>query len=249
MKGRAAIFLALLAGAARGEEGGVQSTVEFLSSLGSRVSGYPGAEEAASFVEQQLRRAGVQEVKREEFSLAVPVDHGGQLRVEDSGEVFPVHGLWPNQVAPSTLPPGGLSLDLTWGGFGEWEELEGKELTGRAVLMEFNSWNHWLRAASLGARIIVFVEPEQTTRVQAASKVGWVPLEVPRFWIGWQAGQILKGRLAQGEVQVHLEARTSWEQRPAWNIWGIAPGQDLDPPDSACRPVGPKAHMARLSFL
>ena len=33
----------------------LRKTVEFMSSLGSRVSGYPGAERAASYVENALR--------------------------------------------------------------------------------------------------------------------------------------------------------------------------------------------------
>ncbi|MBM3277691.1 MAG: ABC transporter permease [Candidatus Handelsmanbacteria bacterium] len=205
---------------------GVRPTVEYLASLGSRLSGYPGAEKAAGWLEEELRRAGVEEVQREEFTLAVPVDQGGRLEVPATGQRWPLHGLWPNLVVPATTSPGGLELPLIWGGRGEWEELEGQEVAGSAVLMEYHSWNHWLRAASLGARALVFVAPEQASWVQGVSKSSQVPLEIPRFWVGKEAGQALREGLAAGPVQVRLAGRMRWEQRPSWNLWGLVPGQD-----------------------
>ncbi len=204
----------------------LRTAVEELAGLGSRMSGYPGATEAALLTEEGLRRAGVEAVQREEFQLAVPLDQGGRLSVAASGQSWPIFGFWPNMVVPSTLPPGGVDLPLIWGGKGEWEELEGQEVAGRAVLMEHNSWNHWLRAASLGAKAVVFVAPVQTSWAQGVSKSIQVPLELPRFWIGAEAGQVLRQLLAQGPVQVHLEAQMQWVQRPAWNIWGLVPGRD-----------------------
>lgn len=204
----------------------VRATIEELSGLGSRMSGYPGAEVAARLMEEGLRRAGVEAVQREEFALAVPMDRGGSLSVPASGESWSMYGFWPNLVVPSTLPPGGVDLPLIWGGTGEWEELEGQEVEGRAVLLEFNSWNHWLRAASLGARVVLFIAPEQATWGQGMTKSIELPVELPRFWVGREAGQALRRQLAQGPVQVHLEAAMYWEQRPAWNIWGLVPGRD-----------------------
>ncbi|MBI2503531.1 MAG: ABC transporter permease [Candidatus Latescibacteria bacterium] len=204
----------------------LRPTVERLAALGSRMSGYPGAEQAAALMEQGLRQAGVEEVKREEFQLAVPMDQGGWVRVVPDGEAWPMHGFWPNLVVPSTLPPGGVDLPLIWGGTGEWEELAGQEVAGRAVLMEFNSWDHWLRVASLGARAVLFAAPARATWGQGVTKSVQVPLELPRFWVEGEAGQFLRRQLEQGPVQVHLEARMEWAQRPAWNIWGMVPGRD-----------------------
>ena len=44
------------------QQGDLRQTVEFMSSLGSRVSGYPGADRAASYVEAALQSmsAGVE---------------------------------------------------------------------------------------------------------------------------------------------------------------------------------------------
>jgi hypothetical protein len=200
--------------------------VEYLASLGSRLSGYPGATAAARWMEEGLRESGVQEVRREEFHLAVPLDQGGSLSLPATGERWPMHGFWPNLVVPSTLPPGGVELPLIWGGAGEWWELEGQEVAGRAVLMEYHSWNHWLRAASLGARAVIFTAPTEASWAQGVTKSIQIPLELPRFWVGAEAGQALRRQLEEGPVQVHLEATMQWAQRPAWNIWGLVPGQD-----------------------
>ena len=72
---------------------------------------------------------------------------------------------------------------MIYGGRGEWSDFDGHAMDGRIVLLEFDSWNHWLRAASLGARAVVFIAPEQTNRHQAAAKYAHVPLDIPRFWI------------------------------------------------------------------
>ena len=50
--------LVLTANCGWAREDGVRETVAYLSSLGSRVSGYPGAAAAADYVEQRLREIG-----------------------------------------------------------------------------------------------------------------------------------------------------------------------------------------------
>ena len=37
-------------------------------------------------------------VEVETFKLPVPVDRGGRIEVGDSGQEFPIYGLWPNHV-------------------------------------------------------------------------------------------------------------------------------------------------------
>ena len=64
---------------AGGEEERLRAVVEFLSSVDSRISGYPGADRAADFVEEQFRRIGLEQVTVEDFEAAVPVDLGAEL--------------------------------------------------------------------------------------------------------------------------------------------------------------------------
>ena len=200
--------LALTADSGWAREDGVRETVAYLSSLGSRVSGYPGAAAAADYVEQRLREIGLPELTRESFEVTVPIDQGGELLLTESGERYALYGLWPNLVRTSTLPE--YEGEMIYGGDGEWEDFVGFELDGRVVLMEFNSWSRWLQAASLGARAIVFIEPEETTANQATTKYSTAPLDIPRFWIERAAGLRLKEQLAQQPTSVVLKGRMDW---------------------------------------
>ena len=132
----ALLILSVDCSTAKGED--LSETVRFLSSLGSRISGYPGAEVAADFVEAELRAIGVADITREPFEITVPMDKGGELTLTESGERFTLYGMWPNLVRTPTLPPGGYLGELIYGGAGEWANYKGQELKGRLVLMEFN---------------------------------------------------------------------------------------------------------------
>ena len=169
----------------------IRSRVEFMASLGSRMSGYPGADKAFEYVVEQLEKAGVEQLTRERFDLTVPVDHGGELVLPDSGERFDIKALWPNGVMTPTLPLEGLSAPLVYGGHGTFADLDGKEMDGRVVVLEFNSGNHWLNAATLGARAVVFIAPEHSSWSQANTKFVGAPLNFPRFWLDREAGQRL----------------------------------------------------------
>ena len=216
--------LALTANSGWAREDGVRETVAYLSSLGSRVSGYPGAAKAADYVEKRLREIGLAGVQREPFEVTVPIDRGGELLLTESGERYGLYSLWPNLVRTSTLPE--YAGEMIYGGDGEWKEYAGRELDGRVVLLEFNSWSRWLQAASLGVRAIVFIAPEETTRNQAAAKYSTAPLDIPRFWIEREAGLRLKERLLQQPTSVVLKGRMDWQRETAWNIWGRFPGTD-----------------------
>ena len=218
------IYAVLLLAAADVRAGAIAAVLDSLTVHESRVVGYPGAEAAAGFIERALRRAGVQQVRREEFPVVVPMDEGGWLRVAASGEEFSLHGVWPNGVRTPTLLP--LTAPLIYGGAGEYADFDGKALAGRVVLMEFASWHHWLRAAALGARAIVFIEPDEPSWRQANAKYADVPLDIPRFWVSRQAGAALRELAQAGEVEVELTGRMEWQARPAWNIWGVVPGTD-----------------------
>ena len=209
---------------ARGES--LRETVRYLSSVGSRVSGYPGAELAADYVEAQLSAIGLYNLSREPFEITVPMDKGAELVLADEGDNYVLKGMWPNLVRTPTLPPEGYVGEMIYGGEGDWDDYKGLELEGRIVLMEFNTWSRWLQAASLGARAIVFIEPEETTGSQGEAKYSTAPLDIPRFWIERKAGLLLRQKLQQGPTQVQLKGRMDWQRQTAWNIWGEIPGSD-----------------------
>ena len=208
-------------------EDGIRTLMDRFTQHESRVVGYAGHEKAADFIISEFRRFGMEDVEAETYDVAVPIDYGGTLTVEDTGEIFAIHGLWPNLVKTTTLPTGGVQGHLLWGGTGDFAAFNGRELDGAVVLMEFNSWNHWLNAAMLGAQQIVFIEPDSTFTAQAETKFLQVPNSVERFWIDKKSGEKLKALLAQkDQVNVALKARMDWEKKETRNILGWIRGTD-----------------------
>ncbi len=205
----------------------LRRSVEYLSSFESRMTGHPGNAQAADWIEAQLRALDLGgPVRRETFSATVPVEVGGESRllVEEWGESLRIFGLWPNGPRTTTVPPEGVAAPLIWVGGGEYTDFEGHAIEGRIILMEFNSWGHWVRLAGLGARAIIFIEPEATSYRQTLDKHLDAPVDVPRFWIGASDGARLRRRLADGdEIDVRLHSRMDWVERPAWNIWVEVP--------------------------
>ena len=214
-------LLLSLAPVAGAQEQGIRLAIEHLSSLQSRVVGYPGYREAADYVEARLRASGAGEVHRDSFEVVVPIDLGGQVQIV-GGDAYALRALWPNLARTPTLPAGGLSAPLIYAGRGELREFNGLQVAGRIVLLEFNSGANWLNAALLGARAVVFIEPEQTTLREAEDKFAQVPLDLPRFWVDRRVGLLLKRRAdtKTGHVEVELKSRVEWQRRTAWNIWG-----------------------------
>ena len=206
----------------------LQSDIELLTTRGSRNVGYPGCALAADLIEERFRSLGLADVRREEYRVGVPMDRGAALTIPESGETIPMLSVWPNLVRTSTLPPDGLRLPLIYGGSGEWSELNGHQLEGRAVLMEFNSELKWMRPAALGAAAFVFIEPDHTTIREAHGKYAVAPLDAPRFWIDRESGDRLRRRLAQdgGELAIELRGRMDWEMMPSWNLLASLPGAD-----------------------
>ncbi len=209
----------------------LRSSIEYLASHDSRMTGQPGTALVADWLEAQLQALDLGgPVRRESFPVTVPVEIGAsRLHIEEWGESVELFGLWPNGPRTTTVPPGGLEAPLTWAGGGEYADFDGRAIDGRIVLMEFNSWDHWVRLAGLGARAILFIEPEDTSYRQSIDKYLFAPVDVPRFWVGSKDGDRLRRRLADGEeLAVQLHSRMDWVERPAWNIWIDVPAAAAD---------------------
>ena len=221
------VLLSSVAAQEVGTETRLRESINALAAVGSRISGYPGSEKATEYVYEQLIAAGVKGVKKEPFTIAVPVDKGASLTLAQSGQKFTLFNLWPNLVRTNTLPPEGLEGEIVYGALGEYVEFNGRPMDGRIVLMEFNSWDRWVQAVSLGAKAIIFIEPESTTNSQTWGKFSGAPLNVPRYWMPREAALNLQRQLAVDQPLVgKLHSRMDWENHPTWNIWGTVPGRD-----------------------
>ena len=220
-----------LRGLAKEEQ--LKESIGYFSGLGSRVVGYPGADQAATFIQNAFEDLGLHKVDVHTYDISIPVEKGGFLRIEGSDRAVAVHGLWPNLVRTSTLPDGGVDVRLIDATSGEFAAMNGQDVEGAFVLMDFNTGDNWLNPAYLGAAGVVFIEPDSTVYLEGERKFLTMPLDVPRLWVSKEDGEWLRSRISQAgtspeerQVQTHIEYRMDWERRDAWNIVGQIPGYD-----------------------
>lgn len=205
--------------------GRVKADVYSLASSPSRLVGYPGCEKASDFVENQFRKIGLDDIRSETFRVTVPIDEGSRIVV--NGESIPIHALWPNLVRTSHLPPQGMEVHVIDGKSGKLPDFDGKNVKGSAALVDFNSGTEWLNAPRLGARVLLFVEPDTTMRGEGESKFSAVPVSMPRFWISKANAARLRSLIAQGKADhARVYCDMPWEKVRARNIVGIVRGTD-----------------------
>ena len=82
-----------------------------LSSLESRVTGYPQAANGSKYIFDRFVEMGLKNVESREFTVTVPIDHGNSIIeiLSNDGTVlqtFPLKPLWPNLVRTSLLADG-----------------------------------------------------------------------------------------------------------------------------------------------
>lgn len=207
----------------------LHKTIARLAAPDSRMTGYPGADSAARFIETSFRDIGLEDVEIETFPASVPLDEGGTLTLLDGPtggvSLFPVYALWPNLVRTSTTPPEGITGRLIYAGTGEWTDFNDQDPEDAIVLMDFNTGVNWRNAAVLGARAVVFAEPEHTTRIEGEEKYLQVPLNLPRFWLpAVYAAPLIERLKSEKNIPATLHGRMTWKRLPAFNIMGKISG-------------------------
>jgi len=209
----------------------IAQTIKQLSAPDSRVTGYPGCEQAARHVEQRFRELGLQDVTVEEFATLVPWSdpaRGPAATVATSDgrdrEILPI---WPNLVRCPKTPPEGLTGKLIYAGNGELRSFNGLEVIDSIVMVDFNCGNRWFNAPLLGAQAVLFIEPNTTLRGEAEEKFLSMPVNIPRFWVPKETADYLLACLtANPDTQVTVKCDMHWKKVIAKNITGRIQGTD-----------------------
>lgn len=206
---------------------GLKGTVRYLSNLPTRYTGYPGCQKAADYIYEQMRGIGLQEVRREEFFVPVPVEKTAYLTVKGVNRKIKLHALYPNLVRTPQLPPQGLDAPLIYSGGCSLREFNGKKVEGSICLAEFNSGNKWENVFRLGAKGVIFIEPDETLRGEVEAKFVSIPIDTPRYLIGREDADYLVSLLnSQSNVQINVKCEMPWEKRLGTNIIGVVPGSN-----------------------
>lgn len=215
-------FALLISPLAAYAEEGLRRTVEALSATESRMTGYPGTEAARDWLVAELADMGVDEIYRHEFPVLVPIDEGFQL--ECGAESLELFGVWPNLVRTPTLPAAGIEAELVYGGDGRL--LEGLQVAGRIVLLDYASGSVWVDVFHLGAEAVILLEAESAHRKEAEQKFLDVPADLPRLYARSPEAARLRVLASEG-ARVRLRGRMVWREVREQNLVAVIPGSDL----------------------
>ena len=203
-----------LAGAIDAAE--MRRDIERLSSCASRALGYEGADRAAEYVVKRLEAIGYS-VRRETFPEVMPIDHGGRLECAQLAEPIPLHALWPNLARTPSTGPEGFTGELIYARDGQYRWYDGRQVDGSIVILDFNSTNNYLKAFMLGARAVIFLEPDRPERKEAEAKLIAVPVYSPKYYVQKQyVPKLLALEKQRARATVHC--RMVWERVKGTNI-------------------------------
>ncbi len=201
----------------------VKEHVKFLSTLKTRVTGYEDFYTAASYIESKLREYGLN-VTLHYFNVTVPIDYGATIRIREHPDLkLRIYSLEPNFVVPNIA--NNLSGPLIYVGDGSFEEIEGKNLNGSIVLMEFNSHGMEKLLRSFGVKSIIYIEPVETTADEIKQKRYRLPIYFPRYLMPREDAMKLLTLLERGEkLHAVLNSYMKWEVKQGVNIIGSITG-------------------------
>lgn len=197
----------------------VEEIANLFASFGSRMTGYPGYYKALNFMYSYLRGLGFKVINHT-YKVLIPVEE--EVCIE---ALKPFHlrvkayALYPNGVNPSPTPPEGFAGPLYYVGKGDLAEFDGKDVEGSIVVMDFNSQDNWLNAAKLGARAVIFIEPNSTTYYECDKKFLDTPLNFPRLYIRRSDWELIRNA-----TLVRVVSRVSWREVEATNLMAVVNG-------------------------
>lgn len=194
----------------------LQSSVQLFSAE-NRVGGLSAKLEQFVRGREGLGAAG--HVVRERFSIAIP-DPEATAKLTSNETTFDIFPLWPNGVRTNTCDVSGI---LVYVGDGALERFDGLEVRDAVVVMEFDSGRNWRNAAMLGARAVLYLEPETLNRAQGEEKWSTLPLNMPRFWVPKERAGEVRAMLGK---KVAISCRQDWIDAEAANYFVVLPGSD-----------------------
>ena len=221
--------------------------IEFFSSRQSRFTGYPGCYEAEQYIHAEFEKLGLANVKRTPFKIIIPEDHGGRIRI--GSQDIPILCVYPNLVRTPKTAEAGIDGRLIWANEGYLKDFNDKDVMGSIVLMRFNTATRWLNAANLGAKAVIFIEPESAFRPDAEQKYVKLPVPTPRYYLqkhrlpalaaavtkGEESGYTVEAALGvieklgtEIECLVNVRASMVWEEKTVYRVSGEIPGTDPD---------------------
>jgi len=214
----------------------IREDLRRLTQTPSRITGSPGAQAAAEYIQEVLRGLGA-EVETCETEVPVPRTDEAELRASTAqGDLrVPLYPLWPNLARTGCTPPEGLSGPLVDIGNGGEAEISGKPLRGALVVMDWACNLEWLSVPEFGGRAVIFRANDEATCYTARNKFLSVPADVPRYYVAAEDFPVLDRILAAAPSSAVVRCRAEWQPARAISILarlsaGTVPADSPDAP-------------------
>ncbi len=199
----------------------IEDSLRVFTATPSRMTGSPGAEQAAEYITGQLKKLGVQDIEIQEFEATAPEVQSASIS-GPGGAPVTLEPIWPNLVRTSQTPPEGLSGKLIDVGNGAEASLKGHEIRNAIVIMDWVSESEWLSVQEFGGKAVIFRGGRPASGVQARKKFLTVPANIPRFYAPPAALPALEALIGQ-TATVHCQM--DWANKKSRNIFAqLTPG-------------------------
>jgi Na+-transporting methylmalonyl-CoA/oxaloacetate decarboxylase gamma subunit len=203
----------------------VKAHTKTLASFGSRVLGYPGCKKAADYIIEKFKGYGLNTTVHEYTTIA-PIDENSYIYVPSLNLKLQAFSLWPRGGIQEQVVQE-LSGRIYYARGGSLEELNGIDFSDAIVLLDFNSGKNWLKAISLGAKAVIFIEPSATDKFEVINKGTAAPLNAYLLYVGEKEGKILR-QLSENNEIVSISSSCVWKTVVGQNIIGKLYGESME---------------------
>ncbi len=185
--------------------------LEFFTSFPHRLPGSQAGTQTVEYLEQRLAAAGVREVYR--YHMEVPYLDVERCEMVIADQSVPLSPMRPNLTIPPATPKEGVSGPLLYVGGGELKEYGRHSPEGAIVFLNYDSFDNWRRAFTLGAKAVVFIgEGDETPSLPLHTGL---PVNLLRFYVDRSDLPGLDlAELSGQEVELHSQVR--WDYR--WEV-------------------------------
>jgi len=221
----------LLIWAASASAGDFETDIRTLSALGDRSTGTPGCRSAAQYIQRQFQEAGFSEVGMHRYAIPMLQQGNSRLTIPGSDLEPALHPFSGNAISPQTISSQGLKGPLLYAGTGNLSEMNGKVIDGAVLLMELDSGDNWIQAASLGAHTVIYIDRENVSRALFEDKQELSPIHFPRFRMALEEARRCFGdfeTVPDGRIlpEIRLDAEARWKEVTGENVYCLIPGKN-----------------------
>ncbi|MCC7147095.1 MAG: hypothetical protein IT443_11675 [Phycisphaeraceae bacterium] len=207
-----------------------EQDLKALTAHAHRLAGTPEGQAAADYIQQRLRKIGVENVLR----MDLPVWQTRVIRCELTidGKTVPLWPMRPNMFVPPVTPPEGFTGPLLYAGRGRPEDYGSRSPQDAIVVLDYDSPYGWETALSMGAKAVIFLSQNEVEI--GGGKYAPVPANYVRLFAPPDTLKQLdlKKDYPAAKVVSHIR----WELGKGANVLAFLPGTDAGFVESRVEP-------------